>query len=116
MKHTGSCHCKAISFEFEGPEIDSGLKCNCSICVRKGAIMTAFIVDPDEMYIDDKQGLLGHYEFGSGVARHYFCRACGIYPFHQTLRKKDHYRINIGCLENIDSLSIPYEVFDGASL
>jgi hypothetical protein len=37
--HKGSCHCGAVEFEVEG-ELNSGFICDCSLCKRKGAIMT----------------------------------------------------------------------------
>lgn len=116
MKYSGSCHCGAITFEFDHDEIQTGLRCNCSICRRKGAIMTAFTLAPDEITIDVKNDSLSTYKFADGVAKHHFCNQCGIYTFHQTMRKPGHYRVNIGCLEGIDSISLPYDVFDGASL
>ncbi len=116
MKHTGSCHCGAIQFEFEGPVIESGLRCNCSICRRKGAVMTAFTVPGDQMKITAQEGVLATYVFDSGVAKHHFCTRCGIYPFHQTMRQVGHYRINIGCLDGVDATTLPFDVFDGASL
>ena len=112
----GSCHCGAIRFSFKAPRIDKGLRCNCSICRRKGAVMSAFVVAPEDMAIEDSEGQLATYAFASGVAQHQFCRRCGIYPFHQTLRKPGHYRVNLGCVEGVDSLALPVEVFDGASL
>src|SRR5664279_196475 len=102
-EYKGSCHCGAIRFTFLGPEaIDGGLRCNCSICRRKGAAMTRFSVAPDEISIEVKDDSLATYEFGSRVAKHHFCRKCGIYPFHQTMRKPGHYRVNIGCIDGID--------------
>jgi hypothetical protein len=115
--YTGSCHCGAIRFTFAGPDrIDSGVRCNCSMCRRKGATMTPFTVAPDEISIDVKDGALATYEFGSRVAKHHFCRKCGIYPFHQTMRQPGHYRINTGCIEGLDSSSFPFTVLDGAAL
>jgi hypothetical protein len=32
------------------------------------------------------------------------------------MRKPGHYRINLGCVEGVDALALPVEVFDGASL
>ena len=114
--YTGSCHCGAIRFAFKASEIDTGLRCNCSLCRRKGALMSGFVVAPADMSIEDKDNQLATYVFGSGVAQHHFCRQCGIYPFHQTLRKPGHYRVNLGCVDGVDSLALPVEVFDGASL
>ncbi|MCW8880302.1 MAG: GFA family protein, partial [Kangiellaceae bacterium] len=47
MKYKGSCHCKSVQFEFESEKIDSALQCNCSICIRKNAIMSKFSVEPE---------------------------------------------------------------------
>lgn len=116
MEYKGSCHCGAVKFEFSVPSIESGLRCNCSICRRKGALMTAFTLAPDELKITADEGVLGTYEFGGNIAKHHFCKHCGIYPFHQTMRKPGHYRLNIGCIDGLDADDLPFEVFDGASL
>ncbi len=113
MRHQGSCHCGAIRFSYEGEPIEKGLRCNCSICSRKGAMMSAEVIPPERFGFEADDGALGIYQFGSGVARHYFCRYCGIYPFHVTARFPGHYRVNLGCVDGIDPLALTYEVFDG---
>ncbi len=75
MEYQGSCHCGAIRFQFIAAPIQSGLRCNCSLCLR-----------------------------------------CGIYPFHETLRKADHYRVNLGCVDDLDVLALPVEVLEGRHL
>lgn len=114
--YTGSCHCGAVSFSFKHKEISEGLRCNCSICIRKGALMTSFVLAANEITINVQNDSLATYEFSSGIAKHHFCRHCGIYTFHQTLRKPGHYRMNIGCIEGIDPFCLRTEVFDGAAL
>ncbi|WP_414705273.1 GFA family protein [Pseudomonas sp.] len=115
-QYKGSCHCGAIKFEFSAPTIESGLRCNCSICQRKGAIMSAFTLAPSDLLITATPDSLSTYEFGSHIAKHHFCSKCGIYPFHQTMRKPGRYRINLGCIEGMDSSSLPFQVYDGASI
>jgi len=78
--------------------------------------MTEFTVSPEEIKIEVQANCLAIYQFGSKVAKHHFCNKCGIYPFHQPASKPDHYRINVGCIENVAALSLPSRVFDGASL
>ena len=39
-QYQGSCHCGAIKFSYEGEEITQALRCTCSICRRKGALMS----------------------------------------------------------------------------
>ncbi|WP_047396645.1 GFA family protein [Chitinibacter sp. ZOR0017] len=112
----GSCHCGAVKFRISSPEISSGVRCNCSICQRKGALMTPYIYSPEELVIEAGAEQLSVYQFGTGVAKHYFCKVCGMYPFHQTLRKAGYYRANIGCLQNLDPLALPQDIFDGKAL
>ncbi len=114
--YQGRCHCGAVSFSFEGPEIDQGLRCNCSICARKGSVMSAFTLAPEKVNIESKEGALSTYQFGSNVAKHHFCNHCGIYTFHETLRIPGHYRVNLGCIEGINCLDLSVTVFDGAAL
>jgi hypothetical protein len=56
------------------------------------------------------------YQFNTRVARHFFCKHCGIYPFHQTRKDPLQWRVNIGCLEGVDPYSLEAAVADGASL
>ncbi|MGB1091452.1 MAG: GFA family protein [Oceanobacter sp.] len=113
MHYTGSCHCGDVKFEFDGPEIDHGLRCNCSICVRKGALMSDFLLDGEELKITAALDAMGTYEFASCVAKHHFCLKCGIYPFHQSMRQAGYYRVNLGCLEQIDASVLPHQLIDG---
>lgn len=114
--YQGSCHCGSIKFTFKAPEIVDGLRCNCTVCIKKGAMMGNFVVAPEDIDIQAAGDALGTYEFASHVAKHHFCKRCGIYPFHQTLRKPGHYRVHLGCVDGINPLDLPYEIIDGASL
>ena len=116
--YKGSCHCGNVSFHFKHDEIKSGLRCNCSICIRKGAVMTDFVIPPDELHYELKESdCLGLYQFDNKVAKHYFCKTCGIFTFNQTFRMPDHYRVNLGCLHDFDVESITeIGMFDGKNL
>lgn len=114
--YTGSCHCGAVRFSFESEEITKGLRCNCSMCARKGAMMLADPVPEAQLTIEAEDGALGLYQFGVRTARHYFCRHCGIYPFHETARKAGYYRVNLGCVDGVDTFLLPADVFDGKHL
>jgi hypothetical protein len=70
-------------------------------------------IPPERFRIDTEQRALGLYQFGAKIAKHYFCKNCGIYTFHETARKPGHYRANLGCVESVDALALPVEVFDG---
>jgi hypothetical protein len=115
--YKGSCHCGNVEFSFDHDDIKTGLRCNCSLCIRRGAIMTDFVIPPEELTIKVKEeGSLGVYEFDNKVAHHFFCKKCGIYPFHQTFRMPDQYRVNLGCIESIDTAALDIGLFDGRSL
>ncbi|MGD8743877.1 MAG: GFA family protein [Granulosicoccaceae bacterium] len=116
MQYQGSCHCGAVRFSFEGDVIKHGLRCNCSMCSRRGAIMTPYAIPPDKFTIDADEDVLGLYQFGEKTAKHYFCKHCGIYPFHVTSRVPDHFRANVACIEGIDPFSLDIELFDGKHL
>lgn len=114
--YNGSCHCGAIQFGFDGPEIEKGVRCNCSICARKSAIMSNFVVPKDALRLTIKNDSLTTYTFGSHKAQHYFCKVCGIYPFHETFRTPGQVRFNLACIQGVDVMALPVDVFDGASL
>ncbi|MEW8509004.1 MAG: GFA family protein [Candidatus Thiodiazotropha sp.] len=114
--YKGSCHCGAVRFSFEGDKIEKGLRCNCSICSRKGAMMTTQAISPEQFTITAEEGALGCYQFGAKTAKHYFCNRCGIYTFHETARFVGHYRVNLGCVEGIDPFVLEYDLFDGKHL
>ncbi|WP_434221452.1 GFA family protein [Mesorhizobium opportunistum] len=40
MLYKGSCHCGKVVLEFEA-ELTGAVRCNCSICSRKGALLCA---------------------------------------------------------------------------
>ncbi|MCP5417018.1 MAG: GFA family protein [Chromatiaceae bacterium] len=114
--YQGSCHCGAVKFSYTGEEITKGLRCNCSICARKGAMMSAEVIAPEALDIQAQEGALGCYQFGDKTAQHFFCKHCGIYTFHSTVRKPGYYRVNLGCLDGVDVFALDANVFDGKQL
>ena len=114
--YQGNCHCGNITFEFQAETITQGLRCNCSLCKRKGTVMLPYTLKSEDLKIKVDNDSLATYEFGSNVAKHHFCKNCGIYTFHQTMRKPGEYRVNLACIDEIDPFSLEVDVFDGASL
>jgi hypothetical protein len=114
--YSGSCHCGAIRFAFQSEPITEGLQCNCSFCSRRQAVMLPFTLSPEELKREIDGDALGCYQFGNKVAKHHFCKICGIYPFHETMRKPGHFRVNLGCVDGLDAYSLPRTVFNGREL
>ena len=52
------------------------------------------------------------YTFNSGVARHTFCRTCGIKPFYTPRSNPDGVDVNLNCLDSPPALVRVVE-FDG---
>ena len=111
--YQGNCHCGAIKFSFKADPIEKGLRCNCSVCARKGAIMSPSVFKKEELNIQADDKVLGLYQFGAKTAKHFFCKNCGIYTFHETARFPGHFRVNLGCIDAVDSVTMPFDVFDG---
>jgi hypothetical protein len=97
------------------PPIGSGKRCNCSICVRRGAVMSVPYYRPEDFEELSGKDALAVYRFGDHLVNHYFCRRCGVYPFHEAIAEPGHLRVNLGCIDGLDVLALPVEIIDGAS-
>lgn len=62
------------------------------------------------------QESLALYQFHTLTAQHFFCRTCGIYPFHRKRMAPDSYGINVFCLDGFDPAGIPVRATVGAGL
>ncbi|SAK66686.1 GFA family protein [Caballeronia ptereochthonis] len=109
----GACHCGTVTFEVDTP-LEPAVRCNCSLCRRRGAVMSPPF-PADKLRILSGENELAMYEFNTRVAKHFFCRRCGIYTFHQTRANPDQWRVNLGCIEGVDAYSLDAPVADGAS-
>jgi len=116
QQYQGSCHCGAITFSYQGEKIDKGLRCTCSICSRKGAMMSTEAIPKESLTVVVDGENLGLYQFDSKVAKHYFCKTCGIYTHNEMLRMPGHMRVNLGCVDGIDTGELEVMVFDGKNL
>lgn len=112
----GTCHCGAISFRFSAPVITDAMVCNCSMCRRKGSLLSTFLVAEEEFSINVKDDALATYQFGTMVAKHRFCQVCRVSPFVSTRLNPGQYRINLGCVEGLDGSQLEVVHYDGAAI
>jgi hypothetical protein len=111
--YQGSCHCGKVRFEIETafPELTM---CDCSICRRKNALMVK--VHESKFKLLSGQEDLTEYRFHTKVALHFFCKVCGVYPFHRKRVTPDNLGINVYCLEGLDPTGIPVRQAVGAAM
>lgn len=110
QKHKGSCHCKRVSFEFDG-SVSVAIECNCSICRMKGAIWHG--TDDAHFRILSGEGDLTLYQFGTMTAKHYFCKSCGASPFSRPRIAPTMWVVNLRCVDGIDLSLLEIQLFDG---
>ena len=110
---SGSCHCGAVTFRVDA-EIEEVTRCDCSLCRRKGAMMAK--VPAEGLTILTGEAELTLYQWNQRIARHYFCRHCGIYPFHRKRADPNSYGVNVGCLEGFDPAAFPFRQADGRDM
>ena len=110
MIYQGSCHCQAISFTVEAPEVLEADNCNCSVCSKSGYLH--LIVPLTKFHLLSGEDSLVTYTFGSGIAKHTFCSNCGIKPFYYPRSNPDGIDINVHCLDT-EAQSINITHFDG---
>ncbi|HEY3178627.1 MAG TPA: GFA family protein [Casimicrobiaceae bacterium] len=113
QKYRGSCHCGAVTFEIETdfPELTT---CDCSICRRKNALMVK--VHEGQFTLHSGEDSLTEYRFHTMTARHFFCKTCGIYPFHRKRVTPDYFGVNVFCLHDVDLSGIPVRQTAGVTM
>ena len=97
-KYLGNCHCKAVSFEFYSKNVVDVIKCNCSICTHTNYLH--LIISHKDFNLLKGSELLSAYKFNTNLAKHLFCRICGIKSFYQPRSHNNSYSINFNSICN----------------
>ncbi len=111
--YSGSCHCGAVRFSAR-TTLSPAVRCNCSFCRRRGAVMANVAAEDFKLLAGEEA--LGLYQWNMRIAKHYFCRHCGIYTFHRPRMRPELYRVNVGCLEGVDPFALEIALNDGKAL
>ena len=99
--HSGSCHCGKIRFEFKSEDILADIyRCNCSLCAKKAIVMKAEHQSHFTL-VSGEEDLLS-YQWNKKIARHFFCRNCGVYTHHKRRRDPDQISVNVACLDDVE--------------
>jgi hypothetical protein len=106
----GGCHCGRVRFKVTA-SLDRVTYCNCSICSKKGFLH--LIVPAERFELLSGKDDLTTYTFNTGVAKHSFCKTCGIHPFYTPRSDPDKIDVNARCLDDVDIDTLTIRTFDG---
>jgi len=110
-KHMGGCHCGRVRFEVEAPAEIEAVECNCSICSKTAYLH--LIVSKSRFKLLRGARSLTTYTFNTGVAKHLFCKICGIKSFYVPRSNPDGYSVNVRCLDEQRARGLKVRHFDG---
>lgn len=108
---SGGCHCGRVKYEIKIPEKILVNRCSCSICQKSGYL---HLIIPANRFklICGEEDLL-EYRFHTGVARHLFCRVCGVKSFYVPRSHPESFSVNLNCIDLPDEVDVTVEEFDG---
>lgn len=109
--HTGGCHCGRVCFEVDAPAIIDATECNCSICRKSGFLH--LLVSVDEFRLLQGEDALLTYTFNTGIAKHRFCKHCGVKSFYVPRSHPDGISVNVRCLDGATVEAVNITAFDG---
>ena len=109
--HRGGCHCGRVRFEIDAPAVLEATECNCSICSKSGYLH--LFVSTTAFRLLRGEEALAEYTFNTGMAKHLFCRHCGIKSYYVPRSHPDGISVNVRCLdpESVEAVSVT--PFDG---
>jgi hypothetical protein len=110
IEYDGGCHCGRVRFAVFAPGEIEAIECNCSICSKSGFLH--LIVPKDRFTLQRGSEFLVEYQFNTGIAKHWFCRNCGIKSFYVPRSNPGGYSVNVRCLDSIPK-NIKIIPFDG---
>jgi hypothetical protein len=113
-EYNGGCHCHEIRFNIKlikPLESTTIIACNCSICEMTGFVH--LIIPKNQFQLLSDWNNLSTYQFKKKIAKHYFCKNCGIKSFYQPRSHPDCWSINVRCLDNYSKLNMQIDSFDG---
>jgi len=106
----GGCHCGAVRYRVTVRSREA-VDCNCSVCAKKGYLH--LIVPESDFDLLRGADALATYTFGTGTAKHHFCRKCGVHSYYRPRSHPDQIDVNVRCLDGVDPSDFRVSTFDG---
>jgi hypothetical protein len=110
MTVTGGCHCGAVRFRATLRSYRMS-ECNCSLCAKKAYLH--LIVPKEDFELLTGADALASYSFNTRVAKHLFCKTCGVHSFYVPRSHPDGFSVNARCLDDVPLDWFDAEPFDG---
>jgi hypothetical protein len=107
----GGCHCGRVRFEVQTDTPLCVVECNCSMCSRCGYLH--LLVPRHAFVLLGGADQLATYTFNTGVARHLFCRTCGVKSFYVPRSHPDGISVNARCLDGVEPGTLQVGNFEG---
>ncbi len=98
VTYSGGCHCGAVRFEIDAQAQPTVQECTCTICRMTGFVH--LIVPASRFRLLHGEKALTEYRFNTGVARHLFCKHCGVKSFYVPRSHPHGYSVNARCLDD----------------
>ncbi|MGY3443347.1 hypothetical protein ACVW17_003348 [Bradyrhizobium sp. USDA 4473] len=111
IEHRGRCHCGSVRFRVRAPRKVPVVRCNCSICRMSGFLH--LLVTGDKLSVERGEESLTTYQFNKNIARHTFCRFCGVKPFYRPRSDPSGFSVNVRCLDRKAIEIARIDDFDG---
>ncbi|KAH9525546.1 hypothetical protein Btru_001676 [Bulinus truncatus] len=111
VEHFGGCHCGAVRFKVLAPDSVDVFECNCSICTKKQNFH--FIVPKSNFTLLQGEDSITTYTFNKKLAKHTFCKICGVQSFYTPRSNQDGIGIMPHCIDSGTIKSLNIKKFDG---
>ena len=108
--YEGGCHCGRVRFRVQA-DLSQVSECNCSVCTMKGILH--LVVPREQFELLRGEDAITTYQFNTNVAKHTFCRHCGIHSFYVPRSAPDGVSVNARCLDGVDVGELRRHPFDG---
>eukprot|EP00981_Chlorochromonas_danica_P013887 scaffold7012_cov166-Ochromonas_danica.AAC.11 len=109
--YNGSCHCGEVCFTVKAAKHLVVWDCNCSICYMKKN--WHFIVPAKDFRVTSGVDFLTEYRFNTKMAKHLFCKKCGVQAFYIPRSNPDGVAVTLACIKQSEIESVEVRGFDG---
>ena len=109
MNYKGSCHCNSVKFDLNS-ELQNIVQCNCTFCKRRNAVLTLEV--KEALKITKGSEYLTLYQFGTNIAKHHFCKKCGIHVYSNRRFDPNGIGVNLGCIDEINTFELETKLAD----